>query len=42
MLKKIPIILISFFLLTLNVAAGSDGELKLEKEPKKVKEKITR
>ena len=38
MLKKLPIILISIFLLTLNANAGSDGDLKLEKEPKKVKD----
>ena len=38
MLKKISIILISIFLLTLNANAGSDGELKLEKQPKKVKD----
>ena len=38
MFKKISIILISIFLLTLNANAGSDGELKLEKQPKKVKD----
>ena len=38
MLKKLPIILISIFLLTLNANAGSDGDLKLEKKPKKVKD----
>ena len=38
MLKKISIIFISIFLLTLNANAGSDGELKLEKQPKKVKD----
>ena len=36
MLKKLSIILISVFLLTFNANAGSDGELKLEKQPKKV------
>ena len=36
MLKKLSIILFSFFLLTLNAYAGSDGELKIEKQPKKV------
>ena len=35
MLKKLTIILISIFLLTLDANAGSDGELKIEKEPKK-------
>ena len=38
MLKKLSIILVSFFLLTLNTYAGSDGELKLEKQTKKVKD----
>ena len=38
MLKKILIILLSFFLLMLNAHAGSNGELKLEKQPKKVKD----
>ena len=38
MLKKLSVILLSVFLLTLNANAGSDGELKLEKQPKKVKD----
>ena len=38
MLKKLSVILLSVFLLTLNAHAGSDGELKLEKQPKKVKD----
>ena len=38
MLKKLSIVLISVFLLTFNANAGSDGELKLEKQPKKVKD----
>ena len=38
MLKKLSIILISVFLLTLNANAGSDGELGLGKQPKKVKD----
>ena len=38
MLKKLSIILITVFLLTMNANAGSDGELKLEKEPKQVKD----
>ena len=38
MLRKLSIILFSFFLLTLNAYAGSDGELKVEKQPKKVKD----
>ena len=38
MLKKLSIFLFSFFLLTLNAYAGSDGELKIEKQPKKVKD----
>ena len=38
MLKKLSVILLSVFLLTLNANAGSDGKLKLEKQPKKVKD----
>tara|TARA_B100000886_G_scaffold23290_1_gene14789 strand:+ start:879 stop:1673 length:795 start_codon:yes stop_codon:yes gene_type:complete len=38
MLKKLSIILISVFLLTLNANAGSDGELGLGKQPKKIKD----
>ena len=38
MIKKLSVILLSVFLLTLNANAGSDGELKLEKQPKKVKD----
>ena len=38
MLKKLTIILLSFFLLSLNAYAGSDGELNLDKQPKKVKD----
>ncbi len=38
MLKKFSVILLSVFLLTLNANAGSDGEPKLEKQPKKVKD----
>ena len=38
MLKKLSVILLSVFLLTLNANAGSDGELKLKKQPKKVKD----
>ena len=38
MVKKILIVLLSVFLLMLNAHAGSDGELKLKKQPKKVKD----
>ena len=38
MLKKLSVILISIFLLTLNANAGSDGELKLRKETKSFKD----
>ena len=38
MFKKLSIILISVFLLTFNANAGSDGNLKLEKDQKKIKD----
>ena len=38
MVKKILIVLLSVFLLMSNAHAGSDGELKLKKQPKKVKD----
>ena len=38
MLKKFTLAVFTIFLLTLNAYAGSDGELKLEKQPKKVKD----
>ena len=38
MIKKLSVIFISIFLLAFNANAGSDGELKLSKKPKKVKD----
>ena len=38
MIKKLSVIFISIFLLAFNANAGSDGELKLDKKPKKVKD----
>ena len=38
MLKKLSVIFISIFLLALNANAGSDGKLKLDKKPEKVKD----
>ena len=38
MIKKLSVIFISIFLIAFNANAGSDGELKLDKKPKKVKD----
>ena len=38
MIKKLSVIIVSIFLLAFNANAGSDGELKLDKKPKKVKD----
>ena len=38
MLKKLSIVLVSVFLLVFNANAGSDGNLNLEKDQKKIKD----